>query len=449
MMIALQDVAAAIGVTAPVPATAVSRWSIDSRTCEPGALFFALRGENHDGHRYLSDVFQRGVAAAVVERAIAGDFLQLRVKDTLAALTGVATWARTKRAITSIGVTGSAGKTTTKDTIAQLLAVEFETDRNEGNLNNHIGLPLSILRISDTARVAVFEMGMNHAGEIRRLASIAKPQIGVVTNIGYAHIENFDSIEGIAAAKGELIDSLPSGGIAILNADDQRVAALAARHAGRTITFGIGENAGVRAETVEYLPQGVRFNVNGVAFESELTGRIGVSNILAGIAVAQAMGIAPERLRDAVRSLAPGKMRGERSMVRGITVLNDCYNSNPDAARAMLEVLRAQPARRRIAVLGEMRELGRWAEPLHRGVGSYAAQCGISVLVGIRGAACHMVDEAKKAGMADDAAYFFDEPEEAGECLRRIAGDGDVVLFKGSRGTRVERALERFTEPRP
>jgi len=444
MTITLHDVAAAIGSPAPAAAAMISRWSIDSRTCEPGAMFFAIRGENHDGHLYLNDVFQRGAAAAVVESAIAGDFIQLQVKDTLAALTSAARCARTKHALISIGVTGSAGKTTTKDTIAHLLSVEFETGRNEGNLNNHIGLPLSILRVSDTARAAVFEMGMNHAGEIRHLASIARPEIGVVTNIGHAHIENFESIEGIAAAKGELIDSLPSSGIAVLNADDQRVAALAARHQGRTITFGTSENAIVRAQDVEYLPQGVRFSANGVAFESEMTGRIGVSNILAALAVAQAVGIAPERLKDAVRTLAPGKMRGERSVVRGITVLNDCYNSNPDAARAMLEVLRAQPAQRRIAVLGEMRELGQWAEPLHRGVGSYAAQCGISVLVGIRGAACHMVDEARKAGMADSAAYFFDEPEEAGDLVREIAAAGDVVLFKGSRGTRVERALERF-----
>jgi UDP-N-acetylmuramoyl-tripeptide--D-alanyl-D-alanine ligase len=446
MTIALQDVATAIGAIAPEAPAAISRWSIDSRTCEPGALFFALRGENHDGHRYLNDVFRRGAAAAIVESAIEGGFPQMRVEDTLAALTAAARWARSKSAITSIGVTGSAGKTTTKDTIAQLLSAEFETDRNEGNLNNHIGLPLSILRISDTARAAVFEMGMNHGGEIRHLASIAKPEIGVVTNIGYAHIENFESIDEIAAAKGELIDSLPSDGIAILNADDRRAAALAGRHPGRTITFGTGENAGVRAEAVEYLPQGVRFTVGGVAFESEMAGRIGVSNILAGIAVAEAMGIAPERLKDAVRSLKPGKMRGERSTVRGITVLNDCYNSNPDAARAMLEVLRAQPARKRIAVLGEMRELGRWAEPLHRSVGRYAAQCGISVLVGIRGAARHMVEEAKLAGMTDSAAYFFDEPEEAGDLVRSIAVAGDVVLFKGSRGTQVERAMERFVK---
>ena len=447
MTIALQDVAKAIGSTTPAPASmTISRWSIDSRTCEPGALFFALRGENHDGHDYLSDVFHRGAAAAVVDTAASGDFPRLTVKDTLEALTNAAKWARSRSAMTAIGVTGSAGKTTTKDTIAQLLSVEFETGKNEGNLNNHIGLPLSILRISDTAQAAVFEMGMNHAGEIRHLASIARPEVGVVTNIGHAHIENFESIEGIASAKGELIDSLPPNGIAVLNADDPRVAALAARHPGRTINFGTGETAVVRAEAVEYQPDGVRFIACGVAFQSGVIGSIGISNILAGIAVAQAMGIAPERLTDAVRSLTPGKMRGDRSVVRGITILNDCYNSNPDAARAMLEVLRTQPARRRIAVLGEMRELGRWAEPLHRGVGTYAAECGISVLVGIRGAARQMVEEAIKSGMEGSAAYFFDEPEDAGDLVRKIAVEGDVVLFKGSRGTRVERALERFTQ---
>ncbi len=444
MTIALQDLATAVGGTAIAGQLAVSQWSIDSRTCEPGSVFFALRGETHDGHLYLKDVLQRGAAAAIVEQANGTALLQIAVKDSLEALTQAARYARSKSSYTSIGVTGSAGKTTTKDTIAQCLSVEFETGRNEGNLNNHIGLPLSLLRISDTAHAAVFEMGMNHAGEIRHLASIARPEIGVVTNIGHAHIENFESIEGIAAAKGELIDSLPASGIAVLNADDPRVAVLASHHSGEIITFGIDHDATLRAGDVELLPDGVRFRAAGVEFESAMTGRIAVSNILAAIAVSQAMGIAPQRLQDAVRTLAAGKMRGQRSVVRGITILNDCYNSNPDAARAMLDVLQAQPAQRHIAVLGEMRELGQWAEPLHRSVGRYAAQCGISVLVGIRGAASHMIDEARMSGMAEGAALFFDGPEEAGEMVRKIATPGDVVLFKGSRGTQVERALERL-----
>jgi UDP-N-acetylmuramoyl-tripeptide--D-alanyl-D-alanine ligase len=230
----------------------------------------------------------------------------------------------------------------------------------------------------------------------------------------------------------------------VLNADDERVREFGCVHTGETVTFGLSPDADVRAEGVELRDGGVRFRVDDTQFESPLSGRHGVRNILAGIAVAQLFGIAPEDLQDAVRTLAPGKMRGERYVHDGITVIDDCYNSNPDAARAMLDVLRETPAQRRIAVLGEMLELGRWAEPLHRGIGHYAAGCGISVLIGIRGAAFEMVEAAKEAGLAVDAAYFFPDPTEAGALLKQIAQPGDAILFKGSRGTHVEKALEAF-----
>jgi UDP-N-acetylmuramoyl-tripeptide--D-alanyl-D-alanine ligase len=200
----------------------------------------------------------------------------------------------------------------------------------------------------------------------------------------------------------------------------------------------------VRAEDVRISEDGLAFRVGAARFESALTGRHSVSNLLAGIAVAGIYGIAPGRLTERVRSIQPGKMRGERFRHRGILVFNDCYNSNPDAARAMLAVLRDVPARRRIAVLGEMLELGRWAEPLHRAVGDYAAECGIDVLVGLRGAACFMLDAAKRSGLRADAAFFFDDPVPAGQLVRSIAQTGDAVLFKGSRGVHVELALEQF-----
>jgi UDP-N-acetylmuramoyl-tripeptide--D-alanyl-D-alanine ligase len=300
---------------------------------------------------------------------------------------------------------------------------------------------LSLLRLDEAARVAVIEIGMNHAGEIRDLAAIAKPDVGVVTNVGYAHIEAFESIEGIAAAKRELIESLPENGTAALNADDPRVAAMAR---GKTILFGTSEGAQVRGEDVKESADGLRFRVGATHFTTALSGRHSVSNILAGLAVARVYGIGPEKLVDAVRELRPGKMRGERLEHKGITILNDCYNSNPDAVRAMLDVLRDTPARRRIAVLGEMLELGRWAEPLHRDVGNYAVAQGIDVLVGIRGAAWSLVDAAKLAGLSAGAALFFDEPAEAGRAVRGIAQAGDAILFKGSRGVHVELALEQF-----
>jgi UDP-N-acetylmuramoyl-tripeptide--D-alanyl-D-alanine ligase len=439
----LKWVAAELGLAMQSNAQ-VTGWSVDSRTLRPGDLYFALRGPNHDGHAFVGEVLKKGAVGIVVDREVEVDAPLLRVNDSLVALQTLASSARKEWGGDVAGVTGSAGKTTTKDVIAEMLSEAFKTGKTEGNLNNHVGLPLSLLRIDDQARIAVLEMGMNHAGEIRALAEIAKPDVGVVTNVGWAHMESFDSIEGIAAAKRELIEALPPQGTAVLNADDARVAAFAAAHAGKAVTFGESEKADVRAEDVKFKEGGVTFRVGTTRFESPLTGHHGVSNLLAGIAVAGVYGIKPDRLTARVRSILPGRMRGQRLQHRGILVFNDCYNSNPDAARAMLAVLRDTPARRRIAVLGEMLELGRWAEPLHRDVGNYAAECGIDVLVGLRGAACYMLDAAKRSGLRADAAFFFDDPVPAGQLVRSIAQPGDAVLFKGSRGVHVERALEQF-----
>jgi UDP-N-acetylmuramoyl-tripeptide--D-alanyl-D-alanine ligase len=410
-------------------------------------VFFALRGPNHDGHDYVREVLGKGAVAAVVDLdmdvpAQAGEVF--RVPDVLQALQQLASFARAEWGGEVIGVTGSAGKTTTKDIIAEMLSEAGPVAKNEGNLNNHVGLPLSLLRLDENARVAVMEMGMNHAGEIRTLAQITRPRVGVVTNVGWAHIEAFESIDGIAAAKRELIDELPADGTAVLNADDPRVASFRDSFAGRSVLYGQSADAHVRAEDVEYSLDRVRFRVGDVPFETQLTGRHNVSNILAGLAVARVQGIDLARLTGRVRNLKPAKMRGERFEHQGILIYNDCYNSNPDAVRAMVDVLRDTPARGRIAILGEMLELGHWAEPLHRDVGNYVAQSGISVLIGIRGAARLMVDAAQLAGLRTDAAFFLDDPREAGRLARSLAQPGDAILFKGSRGVRVELALEEF-----
>ena len=447
MRLELADIAKAIGATVADHGM-VTGFSIDSRTVQNGDLFFAIRGETHDGHDHVGAALAKGARAAVVERDVPGvSGLVIRTPDTLKALQEAAAWARKKWGRTVVGITGSAGKTTTKDVVASLLEVKLKVGKTLGNYNNHLGVPLSLLSIPDDADAAVIELGMNHEGEIRSLAAITRPNHAVVTNVGYAHIESFeDGIEGIARAKRELVEALPDDGVAVLNADDPRVSAFAGAHSGRTIRYGTSANADVRAEDVELLDTGVRFRVGGTRFESPLLGRHGVSNILAGVATAGVFGITPEELREKVRLLAPGKMRGERMVHKGVIIFNDCYNSNPDAVRSMLDLLRDTPARRRIAVLGEMLELGRWAEPLHRDVGRYVVECGISVLVGIRGAARYVVDAAINAGHAVDAAYFFPTPEEAGKALAEIAQAGDAILFKGSRGTHVERALEKFLE---
>jgi UDP-N-acetylmuramoyl-tripeptide--D-alanyl-D-alanine ligase len=440
------QVVSAMGAGGPTGRPPVSGWSIDTRTLEPGDLFFALRGPNHDGHEHVRDALARGAAGAVVERGVGDARPLLIVDDTLAALQRLAAWARAEWGGQVVGVTGSAGKTTTKDMIAQLLATALPIGKTIGNYNNHFGVPLSILRLPDLSWVAVLEMGMNHAGEIRALAGLARPDVGVVTNVGFAHVEFFDSIEGVAAAKRELIESLPPRGTAVLNADDPYVASFARAHRGRTITYGL-ESGEVRPSEIELGDKATRFRLDGRWFETTATGRHNLLNWMAAFAVARVFEVDGAALPDAVRTFRAGKMRGERLEWRGAVIWNDCYNANPEAMRSTIDLLGATPARRRIAVLGEMLELGKCAEPLHREVGKHVAERGIDVLIGIRGAARHMVDEAVRAGMSGGAAHFFEEPAAAGDFARDLLREGDAVLFKGSRGIQVERALERVLSP--
>jgi len=437
MTLDLQRVADAMRARGAPPAKQVSGWSVDTRTLAPGDVYFALQGPNHDGHNFIRDAVEAGASAVVAQRST-GAPVELLVDDSLRALQDLAVWARRQWGGEVIGVTGSAGKTTTKDAIAHLLSVAMPTGKTVGNLNNHVGVPLSILRLPEKSRAAVLEMGMNHAGEIRDLAALAKPRVGVVTNVGYAHVEFFDSIEGVAAAKRELIEGLPADGVAVLNADDPLVSQFRFRHRGRSILFGFSESAEVRAQTLVTTNGRTRFRALGATFETTLTGRHSILNLLAAISVAQVYGIAAGRLGEAVRSFTAGKMRGERSEHNGVSIIDDCYNSNPEAAKSMIDVLRATPAQRRIAVLGEMLELGAQSARLHRQLGEHAAAAKIDLVVGIQGHAREIVQAALPN------AHFFDTPEAAGDFVRENARPGDAVLFKGSRGVRVERALERF-----
>jgi UDP-N-acetylmuramoyl-tripeptide--D-alanyl-D-alanine ligase len=449
----LATIAAYLGLVVPEShaATSVAKYSVDSREDLNEALFVALAGEHTDGHNFVAAAFDKGAAAALVSREVPNiPGPQLVVPDVLAALQSLARQARAHWGKIVLALTGSAGKTSTKDAVACLLSAAFPVSKTTGNFNNHIGLPLSVLRIEDASQAAVLEMGMNHAGEIAALCAIAQPNLGLVTNVGYAHIENFpDGIAGIAAAKRELILGLPAGATAILNADDPRVARFADGLPLHVETFGLSADARTRATQVEFTLEGARFLIDGQPFVSRFPGRIGVLNITAAVASARLFGVPLRVLAEKVHEIPAAKRRTERIVRDGVQIWNDCYNSNPDAARAMLDVLRDSarafhPEGRQIAVLGEMLELGPLALPLHSQLGSYAAESGLAVLIGIRGAAQQTVESALKAEMPVRAAFFFEDPTAAGKHLKSLVRPGDSILFKGSRGTRVELALEAF-----
>jgi UDP-N-acetylmuramoyl-tripeptide--D-alanyl-D-alanine ligase len=425
-------------------------YSIDSRTIGPGQLFFAVKGERLDGHDYVSAALEKGAVAAVVRKDQLNRYSDktrlLAVDDTLIALQTLATAVRKVWGKPLVGVTGSAGKTTTKEAIAHVLGARYRVLKSEGNFNNHFGLPLMLLKLEPEHEVAVIEMGMSHAGEIRALAKIAQPEIGVVTNVAPVHLEFFDSIAGIARAKYELIESLPASGTAVLNADDEFVAQFGRDFKGKVITYGTSATADLRPENVQTRgAEGSEFDVV-IAGSREharlpLVGEHNILNALAAVAVGLARGLKLAEAVGALATLVPSDKRGQVVQLGNITVINDCYNSNPKALRAMVDALAAMKAGRRIVVAGEMLELGPAGEEMHRAAGQHAAEKKIDVLIGVRGLAEAMVDAARQARAQ---AEFVATPEEAGEWLARETRDGDVVLLKASRGVKLEKALETW-----
>jgi UDP-N-acetylmuramoyl-tripeptide--D-alanyl-D-alanine ligase len=451
MKLSLTKVAEFISATGRFAAEAVvNGYSIDSRTVGPGQLFFAVKGERLDGHDFVEQALEKGAAAAVVRRDQAGRYQGetrlLAVEDTLVALQTLATAVRKLWGKPLIAVTGSAGKTTTKESIAHVLSTRFRVLKSEGNFNNHFGLPLMLLKLEPEYDVAVIEMGMSHAGEIRALAKIAQPEIGVVTNVAPVHLEFFDSLAGIARAKYELIESLPVSGTAVLNADDEYVSQFGRGFKGKVVQYGLRATADVRAENIRSKgTEGTEFDVViGTSREHAtlpLVGEHNVLNALAALAVGVERGLKPAEAVATLATLTPADKRGQVLQVGNITVINDCYNSNPKALEAMVDALAAMNARRRIVVAGEMLELGPAGEEMHRRAGDHISEKKIDVLIGVRGLAQAMVVAAEQAGAR---AEFVASSEEAGEWLAREARDGDVILLKASRGVKLERALETW-----
>jgi UDP-N-acetylmuramoyl-tripeptide--D-alanyl-D-alanine ligase len=442
-------------------------YSIDSRTIQAGDLFFAVTGERMDGHDYVRAALDNGAVAAVVSHHwLALDDCRevdpcrllwvpesedcvLRAMQTLAREVRRA-WGKlgltrhgTPRRV--IGVTGSAGKTTTKEAIATVLSARFNVFKSAGNLNNHFGVPLQLLHLEPTHEVAVIEMGMNHAGEIAALAHIAEPDWGVVSNVAPVHLEHFaDGIEGIAGAKRELIDALPSNGLAVLNADDARVARFGQGCKSVAVLYGVSAEADVRAQNIEEAgADGVRFRVTadgaGAEVHLHLLGRHNVSNALAAIAVGVRSGMTIAQCADALDTLRAPDKRGVVLSWRGATLVNDCYNSNPAALDAMVDALLAMPVPsngRYIVIAGEMLELGTEGARLHRACGQRMTARGVDRVVGVRGLAASLVEGAGAIGT------FIETPAEAAAWMLANVCPGDAVLLKASRGVRLEGALE-------
>ncbi len=425
-------------------------YSIDSRTIKPGEVFFAVKGEKLDGHDYVEQALAKEAVAAVVQKdQLARYAVKSRlivVDDTLVGLQKLAAAVRRFWGKPLVAITGSAGKTTTKEAVAHLLSTRFRVLKSEGNLNNHFGLPLMLLKLEPGHDIAVVELGMSHAGEIAALAKIAQPNVGVVTLVAPVHLEFFNSVADIARAKYELVAGLPIGGTAVLNADDEYVSQFGRDFQGGVVTFGLRPSADVSAadielkgtdgSTFELIAGGCRERVS-----LPLVGTHSIYNSLAAVAVALERGTTPSEAAKALGSLHPADKRGQVVKVGNITVLNDCYNSNPKALESMVDALVAMPGRRRIVVAGEMLELGPSGPELHRQVGQYIAERKIDALLAVRGLAEHMAQAAEQGGIHAD---FVATPEEAGEWLARETKAGDVVLLKGSRGVKLELALEKW-----
>ena len=435
----------------------VNRISIDSRAVQPGDLFVAIRGERFDGHAFVKQAVASGATGVMVAdsgsvEGLPGEVVVVLVDDTTVALQDLARYVRRQSGARVVAITGSAGKTTTKEICADLLSARYRVFRNKGNLNNHIGLPLSLLELRTRPEVAVVELGMNHPGEIRTLVGIAEPEVRVWTNVGDAHIGFFASADAIADAKAEVMEQARPDHVLVANADDARVMARAGRFAGRVVTFGTSTTADVHASNVELgglegATADVRTPAGSFRLESPLLGLGNLSNVLAATAVAVTMDVPVDTIAERVSALRPAYHRGELlRLPGGITLVDDSYNSSPSALKRSLEVIgSAKGSARKVAVLGEMLELGDHAETLHRECGRAAHHAGVDLLVAVGGApAKSLADAAVAAGLAEGSALAVETRDAAvDEVLRRVR-PGDLVLVKGSRGIGLDAVVERL-----
>lgn len=438
----------------------IRRLCTDSRDVRAGDLFLALAGERFDGHRFAASALRRGALGALVQsgtklepRPAARAWL-LEVPDTLRAYQDLAAYHRERFAIPVVAVTGSNGKTTTKDMIADVLTQRWRTLKTEGNLNNRIGVPQTLLRLQARHRAAVIEMGVDRPGQTTRLCEIARPTVGIITNVGPDHLEFFGTLETSARAKGELIDFIPPDGALVLNVDDDFYGALASRASGRVVAFGLSDRAQVRAVDVKHDPRrGMRFRLvlrggpRGVRVTLPAHGLHNLSNALGAAAVGHALGLGAAAIAKGLARFKPAAMRSQVLSVHGVRIVDDCYNANPASMLVAIDLLVSLGGSgRRIAVLGDMLELGPRAPALHREVGAHVAQRRVSDLI-VTGALGRVIAEgARAAGMRADRIHEEADARDAGLLAARLAGKGDVVLVKASRAMRLETVVEALRQ---
>ena len=420
----------------------------DSRKVNPGEVFFAIRGERFDGAEYVKDAAGAGAILSVVNAGRnAGPYASpvAVVENTVDALGKAAADYRSTFAGKVVAITGTSGKTTVKEMLLAILGRKFRVHGTAGNFNNRIGLPLTMFGLRESHDCAVFELGMSAPGEISELAAMCKPDIGVILNIGQGHAAFFDGIESIAEAKMELLPALTSRGTAIINGDDALLYPAPERTAARIVRFGLGDNADYRAEAVEIGTDGcARFTVEGNRVALRVPGSHAVLNALAAYTAAREMGMDMDgaTAADALSAFEAPKLRMQRIVRDGVTCLNDTYNANPVSMRAAADVVKQTAARRKIAVLGDMLELGEFSERAHRETGELFARSGIGLLCLVGEFAGSYAEGAVEGGLARDRVRVFASTAEAAEFLTAEKHPGDLILVKGSRGMRMERIID-------
>ena len=432
---------------------------IDTRTLQSGALYIAIRGERFDGADFVDAAVAAGASGVIVPSGRvfgqAGEVVVIEVRDTTVALQALGHAVRRASAAKVIAITGSAGKTTTKEVTADFLSARYRVMRNRGNFNNHIGLPLSLIELSSAPDVAVVELGMNHAGEISTLVAIAEPDIRVWTNVGEAHLGFFQSVDAIADAKAEIFERANRDTVLVANADDDRIAARLPAFTGRVVTFGIDRDADVRAtNVVDRGTDGISARVTTTNATREITtpllGRGNLLNVLAATGVALELGVPLDVVVTRAGQLRPPSHRGEvLQLSGGITVVDDSYNANPAATKRALDVMANTNASRRIAILGEMLELGNGSAVLHQEVGRTAASVGVDRLLTVGGPAAEALGKAAvAAGVPAAHVEHFATSLEAAERASTLVRAGDLVLVKGSRGVRTDVVVDRLKAER-